>query len=453
MPRILVVDDEPNLRDNIVMVLRARRYDVDAAASGQEAVSLHAQHHPAAVVLDLLLPDMSGVDVLKQLRRSDPTLPCIMITGHGTIRSAVEAMQAGAYDYLTKPFDNNDLVLRIERALEHRKLTSRVIELEEDLAARKEFGSLVGRSQAIQLVLRRLAKVARNNANVVLAGETGTGKGLAALSLHRGSPRANGPFVVVNCAAITPSLAESELFGHTRGAFTDAKVERRGYFEQANGGTLFFDEVAELSSDLQAKLLHVIEARHVHRVGSEELVPLDVRLITATNRDLAADVKNGRFREDLFWRLNVFQVEMPALRDRMDDLPLLVERLLEIVNAECRTDITGLSGDVWDRFRGYAWPGNIRELSNVLKHAAVMAEDPIVQLADLPGYFATPAGQLVEPDHRGAQLQDTLAETERQLLEATLARFQGNRTAAAAALGITRRTLYNKLKQPKPFQS
>ncbi len=450
MARILVVDDEVNLRDNIAMLLRSRKYDVDAAADGAEAIDFHSRRHPAVVVLDLLLPDMSGLDVLKQLRSADPTLPCIMITAHGTVPSAVDAMRAGAYDYVLKPFDNNDLVLRIERALDHRRLTSRVTELEEDLSARSAFSSIVGRSQAIQQVLRRLARVAPSHTNVLLCGETGTGKELAAISVHRGSPRSDGPFVTVNCGAISPSLAETELFGHIRGAFTDAKVEHRGRFEQADGGTLFLDEIGELSKDLQVKLLRVIEEGKVYRVGGEQPVSIDVRLIAATNRDLRREIENGGFRSDLYWRLSAFQVEMPALRDRPDDLPPLIDRQLDIINAEYRTAVTGVSPDVLACFRVYSWPGNVRELTNALRHATIMAESQILQLTDLPDYLTAPAqGTTAVADPNGP-LELAIQVTERQLLEATLARFQGNRTAAAAALGITRKTLYNKLRQPRP---
>ena len=445
--RILVIDDEPGVLQSIAMLLRSRRYEIETATSGADGIARFMREPAGVVVLDVLLPDMSGIEVLRRLRQVDSALPCLMVTAHGSVPSAVEAMKAGAYDYLLKPFDNNDLVLRIERALEKRRLSARVDELEEELASRSAFANMVGQSESIQAALRRLSRVARNDTNVLLCGETGTGKGLAAQGVHRRSARAAGPFVPVNCAAISNTLAESELFGHVKGAFTDAKVDHRGKFEQANGGTLFLDEVGELSPELQAKLLRVVEDGQVYRVGSEAPTVINVRIVSATNRDLGREAKEGRFRSDLYWRLNAFTVEMPALRNRIDDLPMLVDRLLDLINAECRTAITGVSPEVMARFRTHAWPGNIRELATALRHGAVMAETDVLEIADLPdGFVEEPLSGLLE----GESLDAMLVRNERQVVEATLARFKGNRTAAAEALGITRRTLYNKLRGAKP---
>lgn len=448
MARILVVDDESTLRETIAMVLRARGYEVDSAADGAAALALQSAHRAAVAVIDLKLPDLSGLDLMARLRASDPQLPCVIVTAYGSVPSAVDAMRAGAFDYLAKPFDNTDLILRIERAIEHRQLTARLSELEEDLSARSEFTGIVGRSSQVQQVLRRLGRVSRTDTDVLITGETGTGKELAAKSLHRGSARARGPFVAVNCGAIPPTLAESELFGHRRGAFTDARSDHQGHFQKADGGTLFLDEVGELSLDVQVKLLRVIQERELTRVGDERPTRVSVRIIAATNRDLADLVARGRFRDDLLWRLNVFQLEMPPLRDRLNDLPLLVDHLLDRANIECQGSARGISPDVARLFQKYHWPGNVRELSNVLRQAVVMAEDSVIQLTDLPDYLL---GQDSEPaPPAGTQaLTQAMAETERRLLEATLLKHRGNRTAAAAALGINRRTLYTKLRPPK----
>ena len=443
MVRILVVDDEPNLREALRYLLLERGYSVDAVGSGEEAVVHHQQQPYDLLVLDMNLPGITGLAALTQIRATTPDVAAVFITAYGSIASAVEAIRAGGYDYLTKPFDNDDVALTVQRALEHRRLTMRVQELEADLATRTEFVGIVGRSAALEAAVRLIAKVARTDANVLIGGETGTGKELAARTLHTSSDRAAGPFVAVNCGAISPSLAESELFGHERGAFTDAKTERRGLFEQAHKGTVFLDEIGELSSDVQVKLLRVLQERQLVRVGGSRAISVDIRVVAASNRDLEQDVKSGRFRDDLFWRLNVFPIVMPPLRNRVEDIPLLVSYLLDRVNAECRSHVSGLAPDVMDRLQSYSWPGNVRELANVLRHAAILAEGSIVQRSDLPPYLSRD-GRDTEPTAEG-RLDAAVAETERRLIAAALQRFEGNRVAAAMALGISRRTLYNKM--------
>jgi DNA-binding NtrC family response regulator len=443
MSRILVVDDEPNLREAIRYVLLARGYTVDAVGSGEQAVVEHRQQPYDLVILDISLPGISGLTTLAQLRAITPGLMAVFITAFGSIASAVEAIRSGGFDYLTKPFDNEDVVLTVERALEHRRLTARVQELEADLAARTNFVGIVGTSTALQEAVRRIARVARADTTVLLSGETGTGKELAARTVHRSSDRASGPFIAINCGAISSTLAESELFGHERGAYTDAKTERRGPFELAEKGTVFLDEVGELSSELQVKLLRVLQEREVVRVGGNRAIPVDIRVVAATNRDLAQDVRSGRFREDLFWRLNVFSIEMPPLRDRPEDIPLLVSYLLDRVNAECRSRVAELAPEVSEVFTRHAWPGNVRELANVLRHAAIMVDGSVVKYSDLPPYLMRDRAAESHPD--GVTLDAALADTERRLIAATLRRFQGHRRAAAVALGISRRTLYNKM--------
>ncbi len=443
MPRLLVVDDEPNLREAIRYVLLARGYSVDAVGSGEQAVIDHRQQPYDLVILDISLPGISGLTTLTQLRALTPDLVAVFITAHGSIASAVQAMRGGGFDYLTKPFDNEDVVLTVERALEHRRLTTRVQELEADLAARTAFVGIVGTSLALQEAVRRIAKVARADTTVLLSGETGTGKELAARTVHRSSERASGPFIAINCGAISATLAESELFGHERGAFTDAKAERRGPFELAEKGTVFLDEVGELSGELQVKLLRVLQEREVVRVGGNRAIPVDIRVVAASNRDLPQDVQSGRFREDLFWRLNVFPIEMPPLRQRPEDIPLLVSYLLDRVNAECRSSVAELAPEVSDVFTHHAWPGNVRELANVLRHAAIMADGAVVKHSDLPPYLTRE--KAVGSTAADVTLETAVAETERRLIEATLRRFQGHRRAAAVALGISRRTLYTKM--------
>jgi DNA-binding NtrC family response regulator len=337
------------------------------------------------------------------------------------------------------------LLQTIGRALEYRRLSAKVAELEEDLCARASLIGIVGRSEPIRDLLRKLGRVAASDATVLLYGETGTGKELAARSLHQASPRRNASFVPVNCAAIPKDLAETELFGHVRGAFTDAKLDRVGRFEEADGGTLFLDEIGELSVEVQAKLLRVLQDHRVTRLGSSQHVRVDVRLVAATNRNLEQEVLAGRFRPDLFYRLNVIQLDVPPLRDRREDLPLLVSHLLALANAECRTAVTGFTPAAEALLVQYDWPGNIRELANAIRRAVLLGDGPLIDVDDLPSALGSKNFQTV-PTTSPAELSAALAVTEKQMLEATLERFKGNRTAAAKALGIDRRTLYTKLK-------
>ena len=446
MRRILVVDDETNLRAAVARLFRGRQYEVIESSSGEDAVDKYTQVPSDIVILDLVLPGMSGLEALGRLKQIDPNITAIMLTAHGSVPSAVEAMRAGARDYLTKPFDNTDLVLKVERALEYRQLTSRVAELESDVLARTEFSEIIGRSPSISQVLRRLARVAKSDATVMLFGETGTGKDLAARSLHRSSLRSVKPFVAVNCGALPYALAEAELFGHLRGSFTDAKSDRIGRFQEASGGTLFLDEIGELPPEVQVKLLRAIQEQEIHPIGSAKAIRVDVRIVAATNRELENEVALGRFRSDLFWRLNVFQIEMPPLRKRPEDITLLTSHLLPRVNAECRTSIVATSNDVHALFESYSWPGNIRELANVLRHGALMADTDTIELENLPEYLLTESEPPTIIASSETTLHGALAEAEERLVLATLARFKGNKSAAAAALGIDRRTLFTKLK-------
>jgi len=453
MPRILVVDDEPHLREAIQMVLAAAGHAVDVVGSGEAAVDAYRRSPYDALVLDIALPGMTGVETLAAIRAFSPQAVAVFITAHGSIASAVEAIRTGGFDYLPKPFDNDELVLKVNRALAHRRLAIRVVELEEQLEARTTFAGIVGRSAPIQSAVGRLSRVAASDVAVLLSGESGTGKELAARTVHRRSARSSGPFVPINCGAIPPTLAESEFFGHERGAFTDAKAERRGLFERARGGTLFLDEVADLSLDLQVKLVRVLQEKEITRVGGNSTIAVDVRVVAASHKNLDAEVRAGRFREDLFWRLNVFAVEMPALRDRLEDIPLLVEHLLDSVNAECRSSIADLEPEVYDRLTAHTWPGNVRELLSVLKHGAIMTEGQTIRLSDLPAYLLVPTESMGLPKGgaldtlTAATLKATIADTEQRLIQAVLRRFEGNREAAASALGISRRTLFYKLKE------
>ncbi len=447
MARLLVIDDEPALRDAIVMVLQAAGHAAHAVATGEDGLLAHAASPFDALVVDITLPGLSGIDVVRRIRKTSPDVPVVFITAHSSIASAVEAIRAGGFDYLPKPFDNDELVLKVDRAIAHRQLNQRVHTLERDLQTRTSFPAIVGQSAAITEVTRTLAKVAPTDVTVLITGESGTGKELAARSIHRHSPRSGGPFVAINCGAIPATLAESELFGHERGAFTDAKGERLGVFERARSGTLFLDEVGDLPLDLQVKLLRVLQEGELVRVGGSRPITVDVRVVAATNRDLPSDVRAGLFRDDLFWRLNVVSVAMPPLRERRDDLPLLIEHLLALVNAECRSEVQGLTASAMAAVRAHHWPGNVRELLNALRRGAIMTEGDQIDLPHLPASIVNGAA---DDDRKElAALQDALAETERRAIEAALASVGGNRDRAAQALGISRRTLFNKLKRAR----
>lgn len=454
MAQILVVDDDSAIRGALDALLTFHKHTVFLASGGEEGIKTYSEIRPELVILDLTMPGgLSGVETLARIRHADPDVIAVFLTAYGTIRSAVEAIRVGGFDFLTKPFDNDELMLTIDRALAVKQLRSRVARLEADLDSRASFPAIVGRSSKLIEAVRTLSKVARVDTTVLLLGESGTGKELAARSVHRQSPRASRPFVALNCGAIPATLAETELFGHDRGAFTDAKESRAGRFEQAEGGTLFLDEVGELPLEVQAKLLRVLQEREVSRVGGRRPIPINVRVIAATNRNLDEAVAKGLFREDLFWRLNVFAVTLPPLRDRQEDIPLLIDHLLDRLNGQLSLQVRGVSDEVRRQLVAYDWPGNVRQLENVLQRAMILADGPTIDQVDLgqegtgrqapPSAESTraPAGTLDELVKRATD------HIERNLIESTLAQCRGNRTRAAATLGISRRTLFSKLKR------
>jgi len=450
MARILVVDDEPHLLKAIRMVLTTAGHFVETVDTGEAAVEAYRREPHDALVLDIALPGMTGVETLASIKAFSPGVVAVFITAHGSIASAVEAIRTGGFDYLPKPFDNDELVLKVERALNHRELSARVVDLEEQLEAQTSFAGIVGSSDSIRGVVRRLSRVAGSDVAVLLSGESGTGKELAARLVHQRSARAAGPFVAVNCGAILATTAESELFGHVKGAFTDARADRLGIFERAQRGTVFLDEIADLPLGLQVKLLRVLQEKEVVRLGGSKAVAIDVRVVAASHKNLADEVRAGRFREDLLWRLKVFPVEMPPLRERLEDLPLLIAHLLQAVNAECRTDILGVESEALLRLQQHSWPGNVRELLNVLKHGAIMADGAMIGELDLPQDLSETLPEATTPGLLNSSDQDLRAartDADRRLIQAALRRFEGNRAAAAAALGISQRSLFYKLKQ------
>ncbi len=446
---LLIVDDERSLRFSIGEWARDAGYAPLEAASGAEALERLREHSADVVVLDLKLQNEDGMDVLRRLREEDPTLPVVMLTGHGTVEHAVQATKLGAYDFMQKPPDLEHLGVVVARALEHARLQREVHHLR-----RGQLGepSLVGESRALKRSLQHLDKAARSStATVLLYGETGTGKELMARMLHTHSPRAQGPFIELNCSAIPEQLLESELYGHERGAFTDAKRFRKGLFELADGGTLFLDEIGEMAPGLQAKLLRVLETRTFRRVGGSADITVDVRVIAATHRDLKRAVADGRFREDLYYRLNVVPVELPPLRDRREDVSMLAEHFIARFCRELGRPPARLDPAALDALAAYAWPGNVRELRNVIERVLLLeAEDTILPEhlpADLARGGARPGAPGGDRDPFPAGVVKPLAEIEKLAIEHALGVCGGNKTRAAQLLGISRQTLRTKLKE------
>jgi DNA-binding NtrC family response regulator len=443
-PSILLIDDDDSMRRVMEFSLVEAGYSVRAAASGEEGLRLLEKESYGAVITDITMPGMSGMDVLARVREIDAHLPVIVITAYGTIESAVEAMKKGAFDYITKPFNRDELRLTLDKALRMRRLERENVELRAEVTDRYRFESIIGASEKLKEILNLAGRVAPSDANVLITGESGTGKELLAKGVHYNSSRAEGPFVAVNCAAIPENLIESELFGHVKGAFTGAIRDREGKFELAGGGTLFLDEIGELRADLQAKILRALQERQVDRVGGSHPISVDVRVIAATNKDIERAVKEGTIREDLYYRLSVIMLHMPPLRDRRDDIPLLVSHFLKKFNAgaDLRIEAEALS-----TIKAYGWPGNVRELENVIERASVLRRGDVITLADLPDKLkkekADVASIILNLPDEGISLEDL----EKNLIVKALEKHRGNQTRAAEYLGITRPTLIYRMEK------
>jgi len=455
MAKILIVDDEQNIRRILSLLLKEQKHEVLEAISGEEALELAPKFKPELVLLDLNMPGIDGLTTLRHLLEWKADLDVIMITAFGTIRSAVEAMRHGAFDYLTKPFDNDELMMLVDRALEVRRLNDEVVALRTDLEARYGFNEILGISEQMQKIFRTMAKVAKVDATVLITGESGTGKELVARALHRKSKREHGPFVPVNCSAIPQTLVEAEFFGHERGAFTDAHERRIGKFEQADHGTLFLDEVGDLAVDAQAKLLRALQEKQIVRIGAQHPREIDVRVVAATNKDLEREVAAGNFREDLFWRLNVVHIQLPPLRQRQADLPLLFDHFLERINHELGLAVEIVAPEAKRLLMEYTWPGNVRELENTFCRAMILCDGHTLTLHDLPGRVRGEPGEEgggpLPEDLDQMTLVDAVGEVtgrlEKRVILARLAAHQNNRTATAVSLGVSRKTLFNKMRQ------
>lgn len=444
--RILLIEDDPGEQELIAEVLKLRGYRVDRAARGTEGVKLLENNFYDLVLCDVRLPDMSGLDVLKRAKELDKDLGVIIITAYPSIPNAVRAIQSGAYDYLQKPLNVDHLEHTLDRYFEYYELVRENRQLRQELKKAYSFDALVGKSAVMQEIFERIRLVANSRATVLITGESGTGKELVARAIHYNSPRRNKPFIKTNCAALPEGLIESELFGHEKGAFTGAYRARKGRFELADGGTLLLDEVSEIGIGLQAKLLRVLQEREFERVGTAETVKVDVRVIATTNRDLREEIRAGRFREDLYYRLNVVPIHLPPLRERKEDIPLLVQHFIRKYAEENGKLIEGITEEALELFMRYNWPGNVRELENAIEQAVVLATKPILE-AKLFHFLNNVTGGL-SPRGQGLDLSGmTLKEIEKLAILRALQETGGNRTHAAKRLGISVRTLRNKLRE------
>ncbi len=447
MPEILVVDDERSILESLRDILEDEGYAVRCVESGEEALRVVEESPPDLVLLDIWLPGLDGMEVLSRIRQTQPALPVIMISGHGTIELAVRAVKLGAFDFLEKPLSYDRVVVSVEKALRMRALE------EENLRLRARFREprLTGESPAIREVRELIARVAPTEATVLIQGESGVGKEVAARMIHHLSPRSRGPFVEVNCAAIPESLIESELFGHERGAFTGATQARRGKFDQAHRGTLFLDEVGDMSPSAQAKVLRVLQEKRFERVGGDRLIEVDVRIIAATNKDLRAEIEAGRFREDLYFRLNVVPIVIPPLRERPEDIPLLVEEFLDELSRHSGLGRKTVAPEVLEVLKRYPWPGNVRELKNLIERLVIVSPGEEITLNDLPREFLEYAEGPQTPAEVPEWLRVSDFKTARELFEREFLRrkleeFGGNISRMAQAIGLRRSYLHRKLK-------
>jgi DNA-binding NtrC family response regulator len=444
-PQVLVVDDEPPQLEILRLILGSEGYEVVAAASGRAALAALRRQPFDLVLTDLKMPDLSGIALLEQIQREQPGACVVLMTAHGTIDSAVEAMRKGAFDYLTKPLDRDALLLAVSRAVERTRLVSENRQLREELRGRFRIENLVGAHGSMQEVYRVVHKVARSASTVLIYGESGTGKELVARALHVMSDRRDRPFLGVNVGALPETILEAELFGYEKGSFTGAEARKLGLFEQASGSTLFLDEVGDLKLDLQVKLLRVLQEREILRVGGTEAVPIDVRIVAATNRDLEQQVREGRFREDLFYRLNVIPIALPPLRERRTDVPLLVEHFLAKHGEPGRG--RKMTPEALEALVAYGWPGNVRELESVIERTVLLADGEVIALEDLPAAVrmrrAAGPGFPVDVPDEGLDLEAL----ERSLIRRALEKAEGNVTRAARLLGLSRRTLQYRLEK------
>ncbi|UCD80232.1 MAG: sigma-54-dependent Fis family transcriptional regulator [Desulfobacterales bacterium] len=445
-PKILVVDDESSHRQMIKAVLSAEGYEIREAADGNQAVKAVEEKFYDLILMDIRMPGLSGIEALQKIKDISPGIPVIIMTAYASVNTAIEALKSGAYDYLTKPLDIEELKILVAKALRFQKLEQENIYLKEQLNNRFDFSKIIGRSPAMKQLFETMALVAPSEATVLIVGESGTGKELIANAIHQNSSRAQRPFIKVNCAALPETLLESELFGHEKGAFTGATARKQGRFQLAHNSSILLDEIGEMSPTTQAKILRVLQEREFEPIGSTQTIKVDTRVIAATNKNLEDEIKKGRFREDLFYRINVVTIQLPALRDRQEDIPLLADFFLKRFAEKNRRVIKGFTPRAMDLLMRYDWSGNVRELENVVERAVIMARGEMITPLEFPENLKELDGELKEPI-LNLSAGRSLKEVEKEMILRTLAETGGNRTHAANILGISRRTLQLKLKE------
>jgi len=451
METILIVDDEKNYLTILSAVLEEEGFEILTALSGQEAIDIQKTSDVDLILTDMKMPEMDGIELLEHIKAIDPDLPVLMMTAHGTVDKAVEAMQKGAYTYILKPFDNERLILYVKKAISMYQVIKENRRLRDAVELQYRFGNIIGKSKVIRDVFETIQKVAPSSATVLIEGESGTGKELVAKSIHFNSPRRNKPYVAVNCSALAETLLESELFGHEKGAFTGAVATKKGRFELADGGTLFLDEIGELSQNLQVKLLRVLQEKIIERVGGVRSLAVDIRIIAATNKKLKEEMVKGRFREDLFYRLNVVHIVLPPLKERKEDIRLLVNHFIEKYASERNSNIpvTSVDQEVDRLFYDYSWPGNVRELENVIERVMILCPSDTIMVSDLPkGFKDSVSNRLhLEGIPTNAKLYDTLTMIEKAMIERALKVTNNVQAHAAELLGIGKSGLNQKIKK------
>jgi DNA-binding NtrC family response regulator len=459
--KVLIVEDNSDAREAWSTLISSWGYRVDSAEDGEQALQLIESSDPQILLLDLRLPKKDGLAVLREIRANGWQIPTIVISGEGDIDDAVQSIKLGAYDYLRKPVDPHHMEVLLNNLRTHLTVSKENQLLRRRLMDAGELGQLIGQSLAMRRVMAAIDQVSPSSASIVIVGESGTGKELAARTIHELSPRASGPYIAINCAALPETLMESELFGHERGAFTGADRRREGCFELATGGTLLLDEIGEMKPELQAKLLRVLEERKVRRLGGSAEIPVDVRVLAATNRNLEGQLRDGKFREDLYYRLNVFTIQLPTLRERSEDVPILIEHFLQQLAPAAGKSVMGMEAECLELLKAQRWPGNVRQLRNVIERALIVTRGPMISTADLPEEITFDMPESVKPSPPAGFKPDnghghpaldvhvgmSLSAVKRELLLQTLKFTGGNKAKAAEILGVSLKTLYNHLKE------
>ena len=443
--KVLVVDDDLGMCGMLSDVLKEEGFSVQTTGESFEASKILKKEEFDVIVTDLKMKGLKGLDLLEVAHKVAPMTPVIIITAFGTIESAIKAMKMGAYDYITKPFQMDELVLTVRKALENRLLKKEVIRLRKEVESRYDFHQLIGKSPSMQKIYDLIERISDSSSNVLITGESGTGKELVAKAIHYNGVRKEGPFVAINCAAIPETLLESELFGYKKGAFTDAKSDKKGLIFEANEGTLFLDEITEMPLTLQAKLLRVIEEREVRPLGDTNSYPIDVRIVSTSNRDIGSSIQQGRFREDLYYRLKVIDIEMPPLRERREDIPILLQHFINKFSKELKKGISGVSEDALKILLNYSWPGNVRELENIIQRAITLSQHEVILPEDLPASIIQKIDEKLF--EKALEKKFTLNQLEKEYIKRVLIETGGNKSKAAERLGLDRKTLYRKLEE------